>query len=206
MKNPIFKAYEKLDDGIMYGVNKIVKTWNWTTGKDKFSLANYLLDFSLISYSLGAFSFGEPLVYPFVPVQMGITHILQKNNEQIQEKENNALQQKLKLDPSVYEEHKLLGITFGIYSGWCFYDYSEKNGGVHDFLLGAFGLSMCLSNYVMRAENLPPRKSAFKVAKEKLVALAEKYKPSSVPIPQPAFGFVRINNPHKTLESLSSSY
>ena len=42
MTNPISKAYEKLDDAIMYGVNKGVRAWNWSTGRTKSDLAKVL--------------------------------------------------------------------------------------------------------------------------------------------------------------------
>ena len=43
MENPIWSAYQKFDDVVMYGVNKGVRAWNWTTGKTKTDLANSLL-------------------------------------------------------------------------------------------------------------------------------------------------------------------
>jgi hypothetical protein len=51
----------------------------------------------------------------------------------------------------------------------------------------------------MRAENLPPKKSAFKFAKEKLVSLFEKYSPE--PVSQSYQAFIRLNNSKKTLEN-----
>ena len=197
----LFKAYEKLDDGIMYGVNKGVKAWNWTTGKDKCDLSNYLLDFGLIPFCLGAILSNEPVSYSVIPVQMGVTHFFQKENKMIQKKENEALEKGLKFIP--YKGYEMCGVMWGVISGYYFSANSfgrDDENKIMDALLGLTGLSLSLSQYVMRAENLPPRKSAFKLAKEKLIELYEKYKPSPSPVPQPAFGFVRTNNSRRTLE------
>jgi hypothetical protein len=201
MGNPLFKAYEKLDEGIMYGVNKGVKAWNWTTGKDKCDLSNYLLDFSLIPFCLGAFSSKNFINYPLIPIQAGLVHLCQKENIQTQKKEDRALEKGLKFIPNkVYET---TGFVLGVFSGIYFSasSFGEDSGNkIIDALWGLTALSLSLSHYVMRAENLPPRKSAFKLAKEKLIELYEKYKPSPSPVPQPAFGFVRTSSPRKTLE------
>jgi len=42
MTNPISKAYQKLDDAVMCGVNKGVRAWNWSTGRTKSDLAKVL--------------------------------------------------------------------------------------------------------------------------------------------------------------------
>ncbi|MEI7719030.1 MAG: hypothetical protein WCI72_04125 [archaeon] len=44
-------VYETIDSGIMYGVNKGVQAWNWTTGRTKFELANGLLMGYTVLYS-----------------------------------------------------------------------------------------------------------------------------------------------------------
>lgn len=201
MKNSVFKAYEKIDDGIMFGINKGVKAWNWTTGKSKSDLSNYLLDFSLIPYCLGILSINNSIFYPFVPIQFGITHLSQRENKINQKKEDKYLQKGLKsgYNPS----YEIIGVSFGILSGYDFLASSffmEKDKDkIGLFFLGLFSLSFGLSEYVMRAENFPPRKSAFKLAKEKLFELYEKYKPSLFPVPQPTFDSVKTN---RTLEEI----
>jgi len=50
MKNPL----QYVDDTIMYGVNKGVHAWNWTTGRTKADLANEMLTVASVSESLGA--------------------------------------------------------------------------------------------------------------------------------------------------------
>ncbi len=53
MVNPIYKAYEKFDEGIMYFANKAVQGYNWTTGGTKTDLANGLLTVAPIADAIG---------------------------------------------------------------------------------------------------------------------------------------------------------
>ena len=62
MTNPISKAYEKLDDAIMYGVNKGVRAWNWSTGRTKSDLANLLENSGLVVMTVGNVNCLGPLL------------------------------------------------------------------------------------------------------------------------------------------------
>ncbi|HLD56921.1 MAG TPA: hypothetical protein VJA47_01365 [archaeon] len=49
MRNPISASCKFFDDAVMYGVNKAVYAWNWTTGYTKEDLSNAL---NLVGYPL----------------------------------------------------------------------------------------------------------------------------------------------------------
>jgi len=189
MRNPISATYQLFDDTLMYGVNKTVYAWNWSTGYTKEDLANVL---NLAGYPLFCSSvfYKYPLAY-FVAVPFGIVVSLATSsmNSDYGNRELQAASKGL-LDPKV-EMHKRnckangYVLTFGdifltIKDRYTEYDAIEANQ-----LFGIkVGLGLVgISNIVMCADPLPPRKNVFSRAVDRAAELYEEYKK---PVLQPA--------------------
>jgi len=164
MENPIFQLYHKTDDMIMYGVNKGVKAWNWTTGQTKTDLANSMLTIAPIFEGVGCFS-AHPLIGLLcTPFYLGLSHKFQKRNveQEIEEAKVAEKRVKLSLDSEYERDNKTIGLGFVAIGG---YDFTPP-------ALEILGIGNCIrgsSHYVMRADYLPPRKSLFRRVKDKLV-------------------------------------
>jgi hypothetical protein len=166
--NKNHNLFLRIDDAIMRGVNKTVRAWNWTTGKTKADLANtllicgaavntYILNFGLdtkpefLNVSLTAGIFGTT-IYPMI-----------NQNNRIQRQEIDAIKNNT-LDGKVEEYKKSMQI-------WCPLLFSGGNTIAIKFaasgetmdgkVLGVIVNSIVTSQYVMRADYLPPRKNIF---------------------------------------------
>src|SRR3989338_7017707 len=91
------ETLNRIDNGIMKGVNAGVRAWNWTTGRTKKSLSNILMNASLLGVmtgfvdSLGVFgglAISLPTAYCFIKGQ--------KCFNEAQEKESQAFEDSLK--------------------------------------------------------------------------------------------------------------
>lgn len=175
MENPIFKAYEKLDDSIMYIANKGVKAWNWTTGQTKADLANQMLTVAPILEITGGLIM-HPILGIYCTPFLLVPHMNQLINKKVEGLEIAAAKKGLKPAPEIYKPYELAG---PLYFGFAGYDYSCFNE-----VIGTGFSIRAASKYVMRADYLPPGKSVFERAKDKLV---EKLKASTpVPVAQPS--------------------
>lgn len=197
MSNIFSNAYEKLDDTIMKGVNASVRAYNWTTGKTKADLANKLLTIAPIAESTGFIGMSYEKLF-FLPILISISgamiylsHIIQKRNKETEMLELKALEDSC-LDYKVErrkEANSRIGPAWAIsavFQGGIVItrtDYSEFTG----YLVAGGNLVRSASHYVMRADYLPPRKSAVKRGLEKLAEIIEEYKPPVLqPTPSPA--------------------
>ncbi len=196
--------YKKFDDAVMYCVNKGVKAWNWTTGGTKTSLANGMLSLAPIPASLGNIWFiiqNQNFLKDFI---IGIatsgmflySYYHKKRNSKQETEELKALKDGLKLPDFKYNrENKIFGFwwTFGVNSigiTKCLED--EKYFG-DDAVTGmgmTTGSLYGFSHYVMRAENLPPRKNVLSRTADKIrEKLAER---KLQPSPNPSYGLERL--------------
>ncbi len=188
MKNPLILAYKTLDDIIMYGANKAVKIYNWTTGKTKADLANNLLDLSTILVSLGMVNSIPIIPMLGVPVFYYLNKFWKKENINIESREINALE-KSSLDGRV-EDYKYLAsfVSIPFYALSIFIAHGNHNNGyfikddaVFDYTLSVGFISHGSSFYVMRADYLPPIKNIFKKTIESLEKLVQKTQIELVP-------------------------
>lgn len=195
MGNIFSNAYEKLDNGIMKGVNASVRAYNWTTGKTKADLANKLLTIAPIAESTGfiGLSYNNPF---FLPISLSISGALMFISHDTQErnKETDMLEQKALenscLDYRVElrkEADGRIGPAWAIMAGFQGAFATRLNDNFTGYLIAGGNLIRSASFYVMRADYLPPRKSAVKRGLEKLAELIEEYKPPVFqPMPAPA--------------------
>lgn len=199
MKNPITKAYELVDDSLMYLANKAVQGYNWTTGRTKADLANKMLFVAPILESQGVFNFHPLAAMFFVPLSIYGSHRTQKKNISIEKKEASALNKGvLDLEVINYKD-KLKGDALVSGSGAFLWLNCAERVSSGYFIQGepAQLMNLCTSlgclcrttaDFVMRADYLPPRKSAFKRAKEKLTEILKEIELNPpIPVPQPAF-------------------
>ena len=98
MKNPISYLYEKVDNTIMYGVNKGVKAWNWTTGQTKADLANQLLTVAPVA-EISSYFLNRDLFYEILgsPVMIFLSHVCQIKNKKQEAEEEKAAENRTKL-------------------------------------------------------------------------------------------------------------
>lgn len=106
-----------------------------------------------------------------------ISHVTQKRNKKLEIEEENALDNNAQLAPSEYLLHSIMGYSG---SGWgaCF--ISQPNIELN--ITGTGHAIRGASHFVMRADYLPPKKSAFRRAKDKLVE--KLYEANLKPVPQ----------------------
>ena len=197
MSNIFSNAYEKLDDAIMKGVNASVRAYNWTTGKTKADLANKLLTIAPIAESTGfiGMSYNHLSLLPGLLFISGsfvfISHITQERNKETDMLEQKALEDgclDYRVELRKENEGKLgpiCAIAAGLQGKFAItrQDYLEFTG----YLVAGGNLVRSASYYVMRADYLPPRKSAVKKGLEKLAEIIEEYKPLIFqPAPVPA--------------------
>ncbi|MGV8152229.1 MAG: hypothetical protein ACP5OG_04040 [Candidatus Nanoarchaeia archaeon] len=172
--------YQKFDDTLMHGVNKVVKAWNWTTGKTKSDLANLMLDASLISINAGGF-----LLVPYLSPVMAlgtlpIVHNEQKTNVEIDERESIAAEKGLK-DPiaETYKETNKAKGNFRIAFSTIYIPFYmsrdptavDKNAG--EVLTGAGFLMWGVADNIMRADYYPPQKNCISRGLDKLTEIID---------------------------------
>ncbi len=192
MKNPFSDMFEKVDDTIMYGVNKGIKAWNWTTGQTKTDLANQLLTLAPIFDAIGSF-YGTPYFGAIAsPLFLFISHMQQKINyrQQIEEQRAKDKKTRLSLDNEYEHRNKSLGYFWG---GAGAFPLSSLPNCEEPVIVLSYSISngfRSASHFIMRADDLPPRKNVFARAKDKLVEKINEGKLN--PVFQPALNSVNV--------------
>lgn len=171
--------YQRIDDSLMWGTNRVVRTWNWTTGRTKVDLANTML------FAFGALALGSALLdkrtFLFAGYSCAIVvpvgWIVNKDQERREEKaiEIDAL------DISVEEQKnkaKFLGPFLSSPSV-----LGLIRGNVALKLMELSCLPLGSQFYIMRADYLPPRKNAFARGWKKVRGLLRMHVPLPVPVP-----------------------
>lgn len=187
MENPIYKLYEKTDNALMYGVNKGVKAWNWTTGKTKTNLANSLLTVAPVFEGAGLLSINPVIGGIMIPMYLLVSHLNQKRNKEQEILEKKAAESQVMLNPenSYEKSNKKFGLLF---AGSAVLNAIPGGRSENDTLRAVFGIGIGLrsaSHYVMRADYLPPRKNVLSRAKDRLVKKLREVNLNPVPQPVP---------------------
>jgi hypothetical protein len=180
MRNP----YKMVDDTIMYGVNKGVQAWNWTTGDTKKVIANDMLSIAPIMEISGIYIKNPLVAMALTPVMLFATHLLHKVNY-YQESFEQAVKEKNIKDPRaelIKSAHAFFGpqqIAGGVILG-------RLSGGyeIDSLILGSGPVIRGLASYVMRADDLTPRKNVLSRSKNTLADMVKEYraKPALQPI------------------------
>ncbi len=165
--------YWKFDVLVMKGVNKAVRAWNWTTGRTRAQLANLILGAAEIVFAAGAictaYAVDMPIFYFFALSAITLLPANQRRNIRQDRDEMDAARdgtlnlrvEQLKIMHSFLGPLSLCSgqVAFGI-------DYSIRGTHVKAMLptmIGICGISFLgigISCYVMRADVVPPGKSA----------------------------------------------
>lgn len=191
--------FKKTDDAIMYAVNRCVKAWNYTTGKTKTDLANRMLCVAPILESVGAtmsISYFRLIIAPLVFQDSYKSIKINKKFERLEEKSINNNCKSILVE-GLKEGYKKAG-AIGLFlatptlTGFAVMSSNKRAGGPALFCAGCAIRSF--SDYVMRAEYLPPRKSVFKRAKEKLAEKLQQTNLNPFPIPEPQQVPIRVLN------------
>jgi len=184
-KGLVSRVYDAVDNTIMYGVNKMTKGYNWTTGGTKTELANGLLVDAAVAFPTGIFLFNPVLGRVITLVILPSIHYKQKRNVEIEKKESKALEKGLlDLEVEIYkkrnrENAELNLMLSGINEGIGLSLHSNES----NILVGiGCGLS-ALDGYVMRADNLPPRKNCLSRGMDNLKEIVSSYSPKPVVAP-----------------------
>jgi hypothetical protein len=178
-------AYVAVDNAIVYGVNKGVKAWNWATGRTKADLANLLLYGSAFLIAGGGITLSSQEKNPyggivFSAVAALVSAVSINKNRKTEKKEMGESRRRESIEDAEIELHKeniswfgpLFGAT-GASIGSIAYsrldnsaDYKKNVGGL---LLGGGFMALSGSYYVMRADNVRPRKNCIARGLEKLM-------------------------------------
>lgn len=183
-KGLVSRAYDAVDDTIMYGVNKIVRGYNWTTGGTKAELANGFLTGATVALPVGILLINPILGCVTTGIVLPIIHYKQERNVEIEKKEVSALNRSsFDTDVEGYKERARASGEFNLGLSVI----NECGGLLIDsypnILLGmGCGLG-ALDCYVMRAENLPPRRNCLKRGAEKLKDIVSSYSPKPAVVP-----------------------
>jgi len=192
MKNPISSVYDKFDDGMIYLTNKAVRAFNWTTGKTKSDLANFFNTGTWTLFIGGSLIDNPIFELIAAPPFLCVGYETHKLNKMLEEKEISALEKGC-LDSGV-ETYKYLSkiggpIFMGLAGGLAGYvginnlNKSSENHRIISEITVTLGcLFFSAQYYVMRAECLPPRKSVFARARDKLKEKAQVQVLQPVPV------------------------
>jgi hypothetical protein len=191
------ELYDKLDEGILKATNVAFKAYNNLTGKTKADLANKMLSVAPIIETVGMLNRNYLLFSILMPIQIFASHYSQNENKKIEEREKNALENRsIDLSSELFKNYDCRKNSFAFFivgSPWLISHRDGANYTQNTFatdLVTAAGFGVrALSYYVMRADNLPPKKGFISRSKEKLMDYLEevKNKPFDV-FPRPAFG------------------
>lgn len=186
MSNLVGRTYGAVDGALMYGANKAVRSWNWTTGETKAELANGMLGVASVLECSGAFAWSALLGSIVLPFSLVGTHIYQLVNENCENNEVKSLESKAKnveaedykksceFDGSFYAFLAAGGLSAGGTIGL------ENKSGTTSVLAGTGIAFRGASCYVMRTDYLPPRKNCVRRGLEKLEKVLEGYKAKPV--------------------------
>jgi hypothetical protein len=188
---------QRADAAVMVGVNNGVRAWNWTTGRTKSDLANMMLTTALVSETAVIIAdspnvaAGVVMGSLILMVDGFFVHTRQKRNKETERLEEAALKGGM-LDLEV-EKHKFANKMAGQFflGSSLMFSALSKGDTLYNALWMAKGGLMAPSFYVMRADSLPPRKSAFKRAREKISEMLRESQPQ--PAPSPAYGMAVEN-------------
>jgi len=181
--------YEKIDEFIMYGVNKAVHAWNWITGGTKADLANILSTIGAVTGSTGfvldGMVDGRPYSMAGFPLLILISHVLQQVNSKVETLESRALEKEAK-DFEV-EKDKIQYEKAGyalpcMAAGFQFMGDASEDSYSPLPLVNIALLLTGASCHVMRADYLPPRKNALSRAKDSLVDVVKSYSKKPAPV------------------------
>jgi hypothetical protein len=171
---------EKVDEILMAGATKTARAWNWTTGRTKADLANTLVycGGALISVVVAR---ANPDVGPLVALgTIYISYDIGKSNKRRETAEVKALESNQKsLAVETWKDvAKVAGpIMLGL--GGVLTAIVGKESIKDGAIIGAYTGSLTASTYIMRTEYLPPCKSVFARAADKMKA--------AFATPQPAY-------------------
>jgi len=184
---------DRIDDGIMYGVNKLVRVYNWTTGGTKKDLANDMITSGAAMSSIGSLNNGLIFGSAMSISWLFITYFQKRVNKDIEKRELSALEKGAKdshVEKTKVEYKKVMGPLFTLLSGSYMFLPQKKgefidNTKVTNYLSGTGIIFWAGGYYVMCADNLPPRKNALSRGIEKAKAYVAELgqKPSLSPSP-----------------------
>jgi len=179
----IWKAYEQFDKGIMKCVNSGMRAWNWTTGRTKVDLANSMLFVAPMIESTGVALYSTSLLPVIAPLFFGASLIYMHLNKNVEKAEEKASENRA-MSTIVLDREKIskfcTPVLFSISGSESFLGYVGEGSANNGYWLSlGFGMRG-FSEYVMRADSLPPRKNVLSRAKDGLIDMLENYRAEPV--------------------------
>lgn len=187
MENPLLKAYQVLDDSIMWGAEAAAGTYNWTTGGTKDELANLMSSTASVFGFLGFISNTELLIQTISPINFAL-YIDQKRNTRYTKLEIKAIERGAK---SLEAEGWKNSCKFnGYLSGVCSlaliksgYSAETPRDALSFYFIGTLCILNTASGFVMRTDYKPPRKNVLRRAGDAIVEAINEYrKPALQPV------------------------
>jgi hypothetical protein len=171
--------YQKADEKIMVGVNRVVRAWNWTTGRTKADLANTMVVTSTIVDITSSFVDGRGNYMAGGLCMVVMAPYIIRRNKEFEKKEKKAFE-KNALDSSIESAKdycKIYGPVVEVASAMFFLPPSYPAAHMWGVGNSIWGSQL----YILRADYLPPRKNALARGWERTKALLRN------PIPQLAY-------------------
>lgn len=171
----------------MKGVNAGVNAWNWTTGRTRAELANFLLGSNIAILGAGAVLGNEMLEAAVALSYLMVNEEKMEFNHDLDYLEMKAADNHAKNMSVEREKERMKRWGEGyLVAAACTplwqHTVAKEYNPIADSALSLSFATVAASNYVMRADYLPPRKDCVRRGLEKF---AEKLKEIEIPSPLP---------------------
>ena len=167
--------YEKLDSALVYGANKLVRGWNWTTGSTKGTLGNSLVLTAPFVEGYGLYIVSPTNTCFFVSALITATGISIISNIKQEREEMRLLDKMVKANYRYEKLNESTGFVFGLLALADSIPLGNTNDSYFETVAVGNGIRS-MSHYIMRADPLPPRKNCLSRGLDKLSEFIEGYK------------------------------
>jgi hypothetical protein len=179
--------YEKLDSALVYGANKLVQTWNWTTGSTKATLGNCLVLTAPFFECYGYYK-GVPEASAILMPASIILGLATSMMNFRQEREEIRVRDKMVKATYHYDK---VNEGAGVISGLTGVGVSIPCGNENDIYWETVAIGnglRSLSHCVMRADPVLPRKNCLSRGLDKLSEFVQGYRRREASVTIPAVG------------------
>lgn len=157
------KAYRAFDRTLMYGVNKAVQAYNWTTGETPAELASKLQTSGTVGVSIGLVSGLGGLGILASAGILSFSHLFKKNFSEVEKEEHRAFEMGVRNEEVELIKKKVylpMGHSFtGSAIGGIVLSPKFTEVQFEMMSVSAGNALIAASFYVMRSDYFPPRKN-----------------------------------------------
>ncbi len=171
---------KSIDDFVLDSVNSGVKSYNYVTGRDKYQMADDLMNAAITIECLGYAMNGSLLsVGVCIPI-FAIATYFQKKEIELMSMRDDIAKKKMCLDGAVEKMKPKFKMDGYMWLGMGTFDSLSSNYSYN--VIGAGHLLRSMSDFTLLCDNYPKKKNCVKRASEYISK-----KINQIPIPKPAF-------------------